>query len=75
MGEPVSLGRVCGLCGEQVILNAETEINGYTDDLAGLLNASPGERILVEAECGCSTPRKVSLEGATFNPEAVVSDY
>jgi hypothetical protein len=75
MGEPVPLGRACDLCGEQVILHVDTEWSDYTDDLAGLLNASPGERVLVEAECGCSTPRKVSLEGATFNPEAVVSDY
>lgn len=65
MGEPVPVGRACGLCGEQVILSVETEYSDYTDDLAGLLQASSGEGVLVKAECGCLTPRKVGLEGTT----------
>ena len=67
MGEPVPLGRACGLCGEQVVLSVETEYSDYTDDLAGLLNASSGEVVIVEAGCGCQNPRRVALKGSTLS--------
>jgi hypothetical protein len=67
MGEPVPLGRACGLCGKQVILSVDTEYSDYTDDLAGLLQASSGEGVLIEAECGCPTPRRVELQGTTLS--------
>jgi hypothetical protein len=67
MGEPVPLGRACGLCGAQVILYVETELSDYTDDLTGLLNASTGEGVIIEAECDCPSPRRVALEGTTFS--------
>jgi len=73
MGDPVPLGRACERCGEQVMLNVETEFAEYTDDLAGLLQTSPGEGVIVEAECGCPTPRRVTLEGAPFSPDAVIN--
>lgn len=66
MGESVPLGRSCGLCGEQVVLSVKTEYSDYTDDLAGLLQASLGEEIIVEAECGCPSPRRVGLKGASL---------
>lgn len=74
MGEPVPLGRACGLCGEQVILSVETEYSDHTDDLGGLLQASSGDGVLIEAQCGCATPRRVALEGATYSSTSVVSD-
>jgi hypothetical protein len=67
MGEPVPLGRTCGLCGEQVILHVDTERSEYTDDLKGLLNASSGEGVIVEAECDCSSPRRVELQGTALS--------
>lgn len=67
MGEPVPLGRACGRCGEQVILSVETEYSDYTDDLTGLLEANSGEGVLVEAECGCPTPRRVELQGTSLS--------
>ena len=67
MGEPVELGRACGRCGEQVILSVETEYSEYTDDLTGLFEVSSGEGVIVEAECGCPSPRQVELKGTTFS--------
>jgi len=67
MGEPVELGRACGRCGEQVIMSVETEYSYYTDDLTGLLEVSSGEGVIVEAECGCPTPRRVELQGTSLS--------
>jgi hypothetical protein len=72
MGESVPVGRVCGRCGEQVVLSVATEKGTYTDDLTALLNTNSDNGILVEAECGCPAPRRVTLEGASFGPEAIV---
>jgi hypothetical protein len=72
MGESVPVGRLCGLCGEQVVLSVATDLGEYTDDLEALLNTKSGHEIVVEAECGCPTPRRVTLEGASFGPEAIL---
>jgi len=66
MGEPVPLGRACGLCGEQITLVVETERGEYTDDLTALLNTQPGHRIILKATCSCPTPHRVELKGTTI---------
>ncbi len=65
MGESVELGRCCARCGEQVTLSVDTERGTYTDDLEALLSASPGSGLLVEARCGCPSPRQTVLKSAT----------
>ena len=72
MGESVPVGRACGRCGEQVVLSVATERGAYTDDLTALLNTKSGNGILVEAECDCPSPRRVTLEGAPFSAEAII---
>lgn len=72
MGESVPVGRACGRCGEQIILSVVTERGEYTDDLTALLNTKADDGILVEAKCGCPTPRRATLEGAPFSPDAVI---
>jgi hypothetical protein len=67
MGEPVALGHACGLCGEQIVLSVETEGGTYSHDLAALLQASRDDTLVIEAECGCPTPRQVALKGTTLS--------
>lgn len=67
MGESIPVGRACGLCGEQVVLDVEKEWSEHTDDLTGLMNTSPGEGVIIKAECGCPTPRRVKLQGTTLS--------
>lgn len=63
MGEPVDLGRSCGLCGEQIELRVDTERGTWTDDLAALMAVKRGDRVVIEAHCACYHPRSVSLQG------------
>lgn len=65
MGEPVPVGRACGLCGQQVTLVVETAQGTYTDDFGALMQTGPGQTIVLEAHCDCSPPRTVGLEGTT----------
>jgi len=64
MGEPIDVGRGCARCGEQVRLHVHTDNGTYTDDLSALLKTHPGDKVVVEAHCGCSRPRIVALRGA-----------
>lgn len=62
VGEPIPLGRACGRCGEQIVLSVQTDGGVYTDDLAAIFQAQPRDVLVLEAECGCSPPRTVTLE-------------
>lgn len=70
MSDSVPVGRACGLCGKQVILEIETDGGIYTDDLTALLDASRDDILVINAHCGCSHPRSVALTGTT-RPESV----
>jgi hypothetical protein len=62
MGTPVDLGRVCGLCGEQVTLSVKTDGGTYTDDLTALLDASHRDKVIVQAECNCPRPQETTFQ-------------
>ena len=63
MGKPVEVGRACGLCGEQVELQVESDGGYYTDDLGAIFRTSVSDTIIIEAHCDCPEPRSVTLTG------------
>lgn len=63
MSKPVDVGRACKLCGEQITLHVESDGGYYTDDLGAIFRTGPTDTIIVEAHCGCSNPRSVTLTG------------
>jgi hypothetical protein len=74
MGEPVALGHACGLCGEQIVLSIQTDGGTYSHDLAALLQATRDDTLLIEADCGCPTPRRVALEGTRLSSDEFEDD-
>lgn len=67
----LSVNRACGRCGERIRLEATAERSYYDCDLEALLSLVPGERLRLEAHCGCGRPRRVRLEGRAV-PESAV---
>jgi hypothetical protein len=69
MSKPIEIGRACGLCGEQITLSVKSDDRSYyTDDLTTLLEATSTAKVVIKAECDCSPPRTVTLEGTSWRP-------
>jgi len=51
----------------KITLVVETKWSEYTDGLTALLDTQAGDRIVLEATCGCPKPRRVELKGTNLS--------